>query len=243
MIELVIFDMAGTTVHDQHEVETCFAKACQETSLSVSPERILELQGYSKIEVFKMLWHENYPNLSDTVFKLKVDNSYKIFCEILENHYLTNGAKPTLGCLELFQFLKENNIKIALTTGFYRKVTDIILRKLGWFVGLNKNIIGKNGVIIDASIASNEVANGRPKPDMILKAMEMLNITDHKKVMVIGDTPSDILAGDAADVGYVVAITNGTHSADQLRLYYPQIMVNSLIEFKSVLTEILSTKN
>ncbi len=242
MIDAVVFDMAGTTVADKHEVEACFAKACQASGLSVTSERILELQGYSKIEVFKILWLENYPNLSDSAFKFNVENSYKIFCEILENHYLTNGAEPTEGCLELFKFLKENKIKIALTTGFYRKVTNIILEKLDWQKGLNERYIGSDNSIINVSIASDEVPFGRPKPDMILKALEKLNITDRKNVIVIGDTPSDILAGDAADVGFVVAITNGTHSAEQLRQYFPQIMVNSLVEFKSALSEILSAQ-
>ncbi len=241
MIELVVFDMAGTTVHDNHEVEACFAKAAFETGLNVSPERILELQGYSKIEVFNMLWNEAYPNLAEAVLKNKVSNSYSVFCNILESHYLINGAKPTIGCLELFQYLKENNIKIGLTTGFYRKVTDIILAKLGWLKGLNSNYIGSNGSIIDVSIASDEVQHGRPKPDMIFKAMELLNITNHEKVAVIGDTPSDIIAGDSANVGYVAAITNGTHSAEQLKQFYPQIMVDSLREFQDYLANLIKT--
>lgn len=57
-IKLVVLDMAGTTVQDHKEVETCFAKACQATQLEVSDERILALQGYSKIHVFKLLWGE-----------------------------------------------------------------------------------------------------------------------------------------------------------------------------------------
>ena len=52
MIELAVFDMAGTTVQDHHEVEACFAKAAMATGLTVHKERILALQGYSKIEVF-----------------------------------------------------------------------------------------------------------------------------------------------------------------------------------------------
>ena len=57
-IKLVVFDMAGTTVQDKKEVETCFARACEVTNLNVSEERILALQGYSKIEVFRLLWSE-----------------------------------------------------------------------------------------------------------------------------------------------------------------------------------------
>jgi phosphonatase-like hydrolase len=232
MIEMVVFDMAGTTVTDHHEVEACFAKAAENTGLNVSADRILALQGYSKIEVFKLLWHEGYPHLAEDILKEKALNSYNAFCEILENHYISFGAKPTEYCTELFQYLKANNIKIALTTGFYRKVTNIILEKLGWDFGLDKNAKGTEKSIIDLSIASDEVKHGRPKPDMILKAMEVMNIQNPQNVITIGDTPSDILAGDAAGIGYVFAITNGTHSQKQLEQYYPQYMVSSLLELK-----------
>lgn len=240
MIELIVFDMAGTTVQDEHEVEACFAEAAIKTGLNVTADRILELQGYSKIEVIKMLWTEANPLADSELLAQKVNTTYQKFCEILEHHYLTHGAKPTEGCMELFQYLKANNIKIALTTGFYRKVTNIILQKLGWLKGLDANYIGKNESIINISIASDEVSHGRPKPDMILKAMEMLKIEDKNKVVVIGDTPSDIMAGDAANVGNVVAITNGTHSAAQLSPYFPQIMVHSLADFEMYIKRIIS---
>jgi phosphonatase-like hydrolase len=239
-IELIVFDMAGTTVQDEHEVEACFAQAAHETGLNVTADRILELQGYSKIEVIKMLWAEANPLAESESLTEKVNYTYQKFCEILENHYLTHGAKPTEGCLEIFQFLKANNIKIALTTGFYRKVTNIILQKLGWLHGLDSNYMGNNESIIDISIASDEVSLGRPKPDMILRALELLKIEDKSKVIVIGDTPSDIMAGDAANVGYVVAITIGTHTAAQLSPYFPQIMVHSLADFETYIKRIIS---
>ena len=44
-IELVVFDMAGTTVQDRHEVEMCFLEAASHTGLSVTPERVLALQA------------------------------------------------------------------------------------------------------------------------------------------------------------------------------------------------------
>ena len=55
LIELVVFDMAGTTVQDHHEVEMCFIEAATKTGLTVSPERVLALQGYSKKYVFELL--------------------------------------------------------------------------------------------------------------------------------------------------------------------------------------------
>ncbi|HLO43414.1 MAG TPA: HAD hydrolase-like protein [Leadbetterella sp.] len=232
-IELVIFDMAGTTVRDQKEVETCFAQACKFTNLDVTEERILALQGYSKIEVFRMLWNEKIGE-KHTDFVKNVQYSYENFTRILEEHYLNHTILPTEHCLEIFEYLKAHNIKIALTTGFYRKVTNIILNKLGWLSGLNEEYFNKSGKgIIDLSIASDEVEKGRPQPDMILKAVKTFGINDLKNVINIGDTPSDLQSGKSAGIGLSLGVCNGTHSRTQLEVYPNDGLLADLSELKS----------
>src|SRR5213078_1792559 len=103
-IELVVFDMAGTTVTDQHEVERCFAEAAAQTGLSVSDERILAMQGLAKRYVFETLWKEQIGEAHPDIAQ-HTDVSYAAFRTILENHYLTQGATPTEGCLETFDYL------------------------------------------------------------------------------------------------------------------------------------------
>ena len=217
-IELVVFDMAGTTVQDRHEVEMCFLEAASHTGLSVTPERVLALQGYSKIYVFELLWKEmigeKHPDLREFV-----RNSYHVFCEILEKHYANNNIFPTDGCLEIFEYLKYKNVKIALTTGFYRKVTNIILDKLGWLDGLNDQYVGSKNTIIQASISSDEVLKGRPEPLMIHKAMSLLDVHDGMKVINIGDTPSDLKSGIRAGCRMSLGVTNGTHTRQQLSVH------------------------
>lgn len=235
-IQLVVFDMAGTTVTDHHEVEQCFARAAVETGLQVSDERILAMQGLAKRYVFETLWRErlgeDHPHL-----KPQVDRSYLRFTDILENHYLTHDITPTEGCLDAFAFLRERHIAIALTTGFYRKVTDIILGKLGWLDGLDEQYMGNATTVIQLSIASDEVAKGRPYPLMIQKAMRVLGVTDAKTVANIGDTPSDLLSGRAAGVGLNLGVTNGTHTQDQLSDYASNKLLGSLAELPALISE------
>lgn len=234
-ISLVIFDMAGTTVTDQHEVERCFAEAAAQTGLVATPERILAVQGLAKRFVFETLWKEQLGE-AHTDITANVDVSYAAFRGILENHYRTNGAIPTEGCLETFAWLRERGIPIALTTGFYRDVTDIILDKLGWLNGLNERREGTADSMIQLSIASDEVEQGRPYPDMIEQAMSRLGVTNPKAVVNIGDTPSDLLSGRAAGVGLNLGVTNGTHTPDQLDAYPHDLLVGSLAELVPVLT-------
>lgn len=234
-IELVVFDMAGTTVTDHHEVERCFAEAATETGLSVSDERILAMQGLSKRYVFETLWKEQLGEGTDVT--PKVDVSYDAFRRILEDHYRTHGATPTEGCLETFAFLREQGIAIALTTGFYRVVTDIILEKLGWLNGLNEQRVGSPDSLIQLSIASDEVERGRPYPQMIEKAMRILGVSNPKAVVNIGDTPSDLLSGRAAGVALNLGLTNGTHSREQLEAYPHDLLLGSLRELRTVISK------
>ncbi|GAB4017025.1 HAD family hydrolase [Spirosoma koreense] len=233
-IELVVFDMAGTTVTDQHEVERCFAEAATETGLSVSDERILAMQGLAKRYVFETLWKEQLGETATDITH-RVDVSYDAFRRILENHYRTHGATPTEGCLETFAYLRERGIPIALTTGFYRVVTDIILEKLGWLDGLNDQRIGTPDSLIQLSIASDEVERGRPYPEMIERAMRILGVTNPKAVVNIGDTPSDLLSGRAAGVALNLGLTNGTHSREQLEAYPHDRLLGSLWELPTLL--------
>ena len=234
LYQLVVFDMAGTTVTDQHEVEQCFAQAASETGLSVNAERILAMQGLAKRHVFQTLWTEQL-GPSHAQLTAHVDASYQRFTEVLEAHYLTHDITPTAGCLDAFAFLREQEIAIALTTGFYRKVTDIILKKLGWLEGLNAGYVGTKQSVIQVSIASDEVPQGRPEPLMIQKAMHLLGITNPEVVVNVGDTPSDLLSGRAAGVGLNLGVINGTHSRDQLVIYPHDQLIGSLAELPSLM--------
>jgi len=232
--DLVVFDMAGTTIHDDDEVSMCFLAAAKETELDTTPEKILSMMGWSKRLVFQTLWTEilgeGHPEIES-----RTDNSYDAFRRILEHHYETMPVKPTVGCLDCFQWLHENKIKIALTTGFYRKVTDIILSRVGWDTDLDKNYVGNSDSIIQASIASDMVPNGRPAPDMIQRAMSLLGVTDSNRVVKIGDTPSDLQAGKNAGCRLSLGLTNGSHSRSELESEPNDGLLNSLAELKDML--------
>ena len=232
--ELVVFDMAGTTIHDSDEVRACFVAASEETGLQVTPEKILSMMGWSKRLVFNTLWTESlgsdHPDL-----EARVETSYDAFRRILEDHYETAPVRPTDGCLKCFQWLHEVGIKIALTTGFYRRVTDIILRRVKWDVGLDENYVGDNHSIVQASVTSDSVNASRPAPDMILRAMSLLNVADERRVVKIGDTPSDLQAGRNAGCGLSLGVTNGSHSRAQLESEPNDGLLDSLAQLKDFL--------
>jgi phosphonatase-like hydrolase len=233
-VELVIFDMAGTTVRDNKEVETCFARALVQSGLNISEERILALQGWAKTSVFHLLWTEHlgedHPEIQE-----KADASYALFKKILEDHYAKKPVVPQPFAEQTFKWLRGHNIKIALTTGFYREVTNILLKQLGWDKGLNKDYTGNEESIIDLSLCSDDVENGRPAPELIQLAMRKLDVQNAEYVVNLGDTPSDLQSGKAANVGLSLGVLNGTHTHAQLRGYDNDGFIKDLSELKKVL--------
>jgi len=236
-VEMIIFDMAGTTIKDNREVENCFLEAVNQTDLTTTHDEINSMMGWSKLAVFEKLWKKELPKAFEQDLAKRIDYSYSVFKKILESHYLNSEIFATEGSVEIFKYLKERNIKIALTTGFYRKVTDIILHKLGWDEGLNAVHTGSQ--LINASISSDEVIAGRPAPYMIFRAMELCNITDVRKIIKIGDTPSDLAEGKNAGCKYSFGITNGTHSKRELEMYENDGLMENLYQFKTHLESIL----
>ncbi|MGK7918776.1 MAG: HAD family hydrolase [Trichodesmium sp.] len=237
-INLVVFDMAGTTVKDQNEVQNCFLEAAVTTGLDAEVDHVNSMMGLSKKLVFEKLWQAQIGK-ENPDYLTKVETSFAKFKDILENHYLTQPVMPTAGCLELFAWLRSQNIKIALTTGFYRQVTNIILNRLEWDKNLNDEYIGNGESIIQASITPTEIYNneGRPSPYMIQKSMYKLGIKDAKKVIKIGDTPADLASGINANCLYSFAVTNGSHTAQQLAQYPNDGLLNSLLELKAKIAD------
>lgn len=240
-IQLVVFDMAGTTVKDENEVQACFFEAAEQTGLQAEPDRIVGMMGWPKKQVFQTLWAEQI-GADHPDYSARVEAAFSRFKTVLEHHYRTQSVEPTEGCLDLFRWLKSQGILIALNTGFYREVTDIILERLGWNQGLNQHYIGSSSTIIQASVTPSEIYNqeGRPAPYMIQKAMYWLGVVDPKQVVVIGDTPSDLAAGRNAACRLSLGVTNGTHRPDQLAQYPNDGLLRSLGDLKDMLQPLVA---
>lgn len=238
-IQLAVFDMAGTTVRDNNEVFGCFMKATEKHNLKVERDRLNYMMGWAKKRVFQTLWAEQIGQ-EHPDYESLVESSYEEFKRVLENHYRTQPVQPTEGCLDLFTWLKAQNIKIALNTGFYRQVTDIILQRLGWERGLDSEYVGSSESIIQVSVTPSEIYNneGRPAPYMIQKAMYKLGIKDPQKVIVVGDTPSDIEAGVNANCYWSLGVTNGTHTKEQLETSPHNGLLNSIADLQLMIASL-----
>ncbi len=240
-IKLIVFDMAGTTVGDRQEVLQCFIQASERTDLVAPRATVNAMMGLPKKVVFETLWTDQI-GADHPDYRHRVEASYQCFRQVLEDHYQNQPLEPTTGCLALFDWLRSHQIAIALTTGFYREVTDIILNRLGWHHGLDQTYVGTPDSPIQVSVTPSEIYGneGRPAPFMIQKAMYRLGIDDPKAVITIGDTPADLAAGRHAGCRYNYAVTNGTHSHGQLAQYPQDGLFADLAAFQQHLQQWLA---
>lgn len=232
--QLVVFDMAGTTVYDDGAVEAAFLGAAESTGLRVDAEAIQARRGLSKTRVFRELWTlHGVTDQAETA--RRADTSHTAFKAALGDWYATRPARPTDGCVECFETLRSQGMPIALTTGFDRTITDAILDRLGWLQGLDSKRVGDTQSVIQASVCSEDVEHGRPAPDMIRRAMSLLDVTDASRVVKVGDTPADLQAGRNAGCGLVLGVTNGSHTAAQLASHSNDGLLPSLRDLPSAL--------
>lgn len=227
-VQLVVFDIAGTTIEDNGEIATAFQEALQAFGYSVPVEKINPLMGYKKTEAIKRLLKEYEPK------KEKIDIEYiqkihQLFLELMIEFYsTTKDIRPLPFAEEVFVSLKERDIQVALDTGFSKQITDIIIHRLGW-VKENK---------VDHVISSNEVIAGRPFPYMIEELMLKAKLKDVKKVIKVGDTEVDINEGKNAGCLYSIGITTGVFTKEELAEYNPSFIVEDLREIISIIDNI-----
>jgi phosphonatase-like hydrolase len=219
-MELIVFDMAGTTVNDENKVGLTLQVALNEFGYEFSLDQINVVMGYEKPVAISILLEDQNP---DEVLINKIHN---LFVEKMIAFYKqSNDITPTSNAHETIQYLRRNGIKVAFDTGFSRPIADVIFEKLNW----------KQGVDFDLSITSDEVEHGRPYPDMIFKAMKHFNISDASLVGKVGDTMSDLQQGENAKCGLVVGVTTGAYSRKELENHYHNYIIDDLSELKSKL--------
>ena len=219
-VEMVAFDVAGTVLKDDGLVIAAFKNAFEATQPDLWPthgaewtQYAIDTMGQSKIHVFtELLGDAEKAHTANVAF----EQSY--VSEIAEV-----GAVPIAGAEDVFKFLRSKGIAIALTTGFSRSTLDTLLIKLGW-----KDLI-------DISVTPGEAGRGRPHPDMLNVAVEVLGITKPEHVIVLGDTASDMQAAVAFGAGQAIGVLTGAHDEHTLHDAGATSVINSVADIKTLI--------
>ncbi len=190
---LVVLDLVGTTVLADDAVPRAFAAAVAAEGLTLTAAQIHAVRGATK----RLALAELLPEGPDHA--LRVERAYARFQARLRAAYAPGAVTEVPGAAALIARLRGAGVKVALNTGFDRTLTAHLLAALGWHE------------VADAVVCGDDVAAGRPAPDLIRAAMAATDVRDAAAVASVGDTALDLRAGAAAGVGWNIGVWSGAH--------------------------------
>ena len=201
MRRICIFDWAGTIV-DKGSIAplVAFRQTFKQFGISnISDSQINQYMGMDKYtHLFNLtkndeLTQKMYPHL---IMNMKdAVKQYSI---------------PVPGVNEIFRYLLSKKYIIGTTSGYNRELLNIAI-----------NTAFLNGMMLPISIASDEVKNPRPKPDMILQNIRLLSLLhgqnfDNAPIVKVGDTVIDIQEGCSVNAICNIGISNDPKLTGQM---------------------------
>ncbi|MFD8014345.1 phosphonatase-like hydrolase [Streptomyces sp. NPDC058955] len=219
-MNLIVLDMAGTTVADGGLVERAFTAAAER--LGEDPATMIDhvraTMGESKISVFRHLLGGDETRAQEA--NLAFEEAYGTL--------VSEGlVAPVPGAAEAIAELRDQGRTVVLTTGFARVTQDAILDALGW-----RDLADLTLCPADAG------GRGRPYPDMVLTALLRTGaVADVRRAVVAGDTSYDVLSGVRAGAGIVAGVLTGAHDQPALTAHGATHVLGSVAELPAAIRE------
>lgn len=213
-IALAVFDVAGTTVRDDHLVLDVVMAAFAAHGLHPDRDEVNRHMGTPKPEMIARFTRgaNGLPTADPRVV-------HATFRGEMLRAFRERAVSEIPGASGAFALLRERGIKVALDTGFDRETLDVVLARLGWGPDL-----------VDCTVASDEVARGRPYPYLIFRAMERCGVARVSDVAKLGDTPADVREGRAAGCAIVAAVLSGATARTALEIEGPTHVLASVAD-------------
>ena len=219
-IDAVLFDMDGLIFDTEAVWKRAFFEANEKYGLNLDEDyRQREMAGRQEADIRKMMKLE-FPDVDIDAYRdymrgLVID-TIRTSKDLLKPHFV-----------QLVKGLKENNIKIALATSSGLDRCEILFTN----AGLNFK------EIFDAVVTKEEVKNGKPNPEVFLKAAEKLGVSAEVCV-VLEDSILGIQA--AHNAGAIPVMVVDLIEPDDEIKKLTQNVVYSLSEAKNYILSIKS---
>lgn len=224
-IKLVVFDLAGTTVDDDINglplVTVAMKDAFKKSGFEMRPESVDDVRGMEKKDAIKALLEIITKEAPESSLVDKIFSEFKLSL----NENLSKLRKEIPGTTDVFLKLKNENIKVAVGSGFPQAVVLNIVSALNWVE------------MVDFVSSAEAEGHGRPHPCLIESAMAKFNISNAKEVVKVGDTKLDIQEGKNAGC-WTVAVLTGTQGKTKLAGENPDFIVDSIADLPEIITKI-----
>jgi len=227
-IDLMVCDMAGTTVEEGGTVYATLQKVMNNAdlgngrALSVSDHQMHPWHGAKKEAVLEHFLRTQCTDMSEEEIQTQVYKLGETFVEEVSKAYFGEGSKLTVISPDLFEFFqkarKEHGMKIGLDTGYPPEIQKSLIDALGMETE------------VDDYISSYQVKEGRPFPYMIHQLMERQGISDTRRVCKVGDSARDMQMGRNAGCGLVVGVLSGADDAESLYNAGADIVIDNVTQ-------------
>lgn len=221
-VDMVVFDMAGTTIDEDNIVYKTLQKSINDYGIDVSLEEVLAIgAGQEKLNAIQDVLKVHGTN-EDLIKSAEI---FELFKKRLATAYEEFAIKAMPNAEAVLLKLRENNVFVVLNTGYDNQTANFILEKIQW----------RQFYHFDLLVTASDVKNARPAPDMIQFAMNLFSIEDAQKIIKIGDSKIDIEEGKNAGCLYSIGITTGAQTKAQLLEAAPDYIIDSLADLLEIL--------
>ena len=219
-INMLVFDMAGTTINENGLVYKILYQTIKDFGINIKQNDIDKWHSFNKYEVLDhfLINSSSFNNFDDII--LYKNTLHQNFNNNLNKEYFNNDSIQLIhkNLPNLFNKIRQKNIKICLNTGFNKNIQESIIHKLN----MNE--------FIDDYISSEDVIKGRPHPFMIQKLMKKHNINNPNTIIKFGDSKNDILEGLNSNVCASIGVLNGANNINTLLSAKPNMIINSVMD-------------
>lgn len=183
MIKGVIFDMDGVMIDSERQSTLGWLDAAKQMKVEMPMWLIDSFKG-APAELSAKLFDEYYKGCVDfwEMRQLRTEYVYKL--------RETEGVPVKPGLHSLLEYIRKSGLKCAVATSTRRQSAENSLHVIGAWEYL------------DAVVYGDEVENGKPAPDIFLRAAQAIGI-EPEACVVIEDSINGIKAGYAANMKVV----------------------------------------
>jgi HAD superfamily hydrolase (TIGR01509 family) len=184
----VVFDMDGVLIHSEHVWDDVRERLTVESGGRWHPDAQVAMMGLSSIEWSRYMHDELHVPLPPEEISRQV-------VERLSEAYRRDSPAVD-GASEAVRRLAAD-FRLAVASSSNRELIDLVLELLGV------------GDCFAATVASEEVARGKPAPDVYLEAARLLDL-DPARLVAVEDSSNGLRSAHAAGFG-VLAIPNADY--------------------------------
>ena len=178
LIEAVIFDMDGLMLDTEPVYRTAWQQASAECGYVLSDILYLRLIGHNRPDAEQMLLHEFGLQFPLDLFRTACQR-----CEAMA--FASSPLRKKCGLDELLRFLDSRRVPKAVATSTDRQVAIQLLATTGLLAQF------------DIVTAADDVAKGKPFPDLFLLAAQRLGVKN-SACLVLEDAEPGVIAAHCA---------------------------------------------